>query len=112
MGQDHRGRLRLQGRPVKLKEIADRIDAHLKRFEKDPAINKLIATRKMKLRTYWLPSAVVAGNRVFVRYVSYQGQTSLTKAEAERYLIWLDEGNTGPHWAILASNWTLPTPAT
>ena len=31
-------------------------------------------------------------------YVSYQGEASLKKAEAEAYLAWLDAGNVGRHY--------------
>ena len=39
-----------------------------------------------------------AGNRVFVRYVIYQGESSLTKEQAAAYLQWLDAGNRGEHF--------------
>ena len=82
---------------LKLGEIADRIHAHLKRFENDPVINAPVALRK----PYYAAGADQRGAYVRVRYVSYGGGgTNLTKAEARRYLIWLDAGNVGTHWAM------------
>jgi hypothetical protein len=33
-----------------------------------------------------------------VKYVDFQGDTSLTRERAERYLEWLDAGNVGTVW--------------
>lgn len=46
---------------MKLQEIAARIDAHLKRFEKDPTINH--RERKYGVTPYWNTRAGVAGSR-------------------------------------------------
>ena len=82
----------------KLKEIAWRIDAHLKRMAADPVFNA--ANPTYGTRPLWWPSAFASGSRVFVRYVSYHGDWSLRKAEALAYLDWLDAGNTGTHYGI------------
>lgn len=87
---------------MKLKEIASRINAHLRRMEADPKINKVSKHGGMRLQRYWQAGAGDSGNRIFVTYVSYQGQNSLTKAEAMSYLEWLDAGNSGKHWTALA----------
>ena len=79
---------------MKLAEIADRINAHLQRFEADPQINKAIHT----LKPYFWAGAGVAGRFVRVGYISFQGGSSLSKADAERYLAWLDAGNVGRHF--------------
>lgn len=79
-----------------LAEIAARIDAHLKRFEKDPVINASVV--KGGRRPYYGAGAGVAGAYVSVTYISYQGSTTFDRDEAERYLAWLDAGNVGPHY--------------
>lgn len=83
---------------MKLTEIAARINAHLRRFEKDPTINKL--DPKYRTRPYWSAGAWRAGSRVAVIYVSYQGSRTLTKAEALRYLEALDSGFVGRHYEL------------
>lgn len=83
---------------MKLKEIAERINAHLKRIEADPQLNKEYKTGSMVLHHYWHAGAGVAGNRVSVCYVSFQGNSTMTKKRALQYLTWLDAGNVGQHW--------------
>jgi hypothetical protein len=82
-----------------LQEIADRIDAHLRRFESDPKINVVDPTYKTK--RYYCVGARRAGSYVSVCYVSYQGSRNITKADAEKYLAWLDACNVGPHYESL-----------
>jgi len=84
---------------MKLAEIAQGITAHLKRFEADPIINKM--NEKYKTSPFYWPSACDSGPRIFVSYVSYQGHSSLKKAEALSYLEWLDAGNVGRHYEAL-----------
>ena len=86
-----------------LTEIAKRISVHLHRFEEDPAINNFgDALREQdKLKPYWLSRAFQAGRYVGVIYVDYQGASNLTKAQAEKYLAWLDAGNVGKHWKAI-----------
>ena len=84
--------------PPKLVEIAKRIAAHLRRFESDPVIN--VATEGCR-RPYYNSGATVAGSRVAVWTVSFQHATNLTRADALRYLAWLDAGNVGSHYASL-----------
>ena len=79
----------------KLGEIAERITAHLQRFEADPAINVETLVGGMKLTPYYKAFAVASGSRVMVKNVSYQCHTNLTKADALAYLAWLDAGNVG-----------------
>lgn len=82
-----------------LKEIATRIDAHLKRFEQDKEINRYKDSRSLDgLHPYWRAGAWVGGRYVRVCYISYQGTSALTKQQAEQYLAWLDAGNVGSHW--------------
>ena len=85
-----------------LTEIATRISRHLLRFAADPAITEKEWTDRKgeahKLVLYWSPSAYRGGSRCMVRYVAYQLIASLTKAQAERYLAWLDAGNVGRHY--------------
>lgn len=84
---------------LKMKEVAERINAHLKRFESDPEINK----RGIHgLSPYYGACAFYyRGARLGVRYVSYQGGTSLTKADAVKYLEMLDGGYVGRHYEAL-----------
>jgi hypothetical protein len=78
-----------------LTEIARRIDAYLKRFEADPAIN--ILTCRRYIHPYWKAGAYQTGRYVGIKYVSFQGAFNLTREEAEKYLDWLDAGNIGRH---------------
>ena len=80
----------------KLAEIAERIAAHLRRFEASPAINAPRDGRR--INAYHNPSAFVRGSRIGVGYVSFQSETCLTKPEALAYLAWLDAGNVGRHF--------------
>jgi hypothetical protein len=92
-------------RTPKLKEIAERINAHLKRIEADPELNqyKNATHRQMKLKPYWNSCAWYGhGTRMGIRYISYQGNQTLTKADALEYLAWLDAGNNGKHYEALA----------
>lgn len=87
---------------LKMAEIAQRINAHLKRFQTDPVINAGYTDERRKgLHPYYQVGAGYSGNRVFVTYVGYQGQDGLTKAEALAYLAWLDAGNIGKHYEAL-----------
>lgn len=79
---------------MKLKDIADKIKTHLKKWEADPSIN----TKTRGLSRFFCPWAHASGNRVGVCYVSFQGTTYLTKSEALTYLSALDEGFIGTHW--------------
>jgi hypothetical protein len=83
---------------LKLAEIASRINAHLKRFEKDPKIN--LDRSGNGLHDYGA-GAGVSGRYVYVYYARYQGYTNLTKADALRYLEMLDAGFVGRHWQAL-----------
>ena len=80
-------------------EIGARLDAHLKRFEKDPKINHVDEDRR--LPPFYMAGAAGIRHRVFVRYVSFQGITYLSVEDAARYLAWLDAGHVGKHWKVL-----------
>ncbi len=82
-----------------LTEIAGRIHGHLKRIEADPDLNPERPDRRGRL--FWNAGAGRSGNRAFVRYVSYQGTTYLTRTEAEAYLKKLDGGFVGRHFEAL-----------
>lgn len=85
---------------MKLKEIAERIHAHLARMEGDPEIN---FSRPHGMGRFWNAGCSVGGRFVYVSYVRFQGLTALTKAEAERYLAYLDGGGTARHWQAFQS---------
>jgi hypothetical protein len=82
---------------MKLKEIAEKIGAHLKRFEADPVLSR----RSDGNARFWNAGCGVAGRYVSVTYVSYQGESTMSKAEAEAYLSKLDAGFVGRHWEAL-----------
>ena len=83
---------------MKLKEIAERINVHLKRIEHDPTLNP--EDRKFRTRPYYYAGAWVGGSRIGLKYVSYQGESHISKTEAEQYLAWLDAGNVGKYWEM------------
>ncbi len=90
-----------------VKELAIRICEHLKRFERDPKINRYQkgeGTREQReggFHPYYHAGAFASGRFVRVTYITYQGSTALTKAEAERYLEKLDNGFVGRHFEAL-----------
>jgi len=86
------------------KEIAERIFAHLKRFEADPKINKRRRYRGRSIETtpYYKPYAF-GTTKVGVVYIIYQGATMLSKSEALAYLEWLDAGHVGTHYELKQS---------
>jgi len=87
--------------------IAERIDAHLNRFEADSKINKGQRYDREMQRwvedpkgtgDYYCSSAYVSGRYISVVYITYQGSSQLTRERAEKYLAWLDAGNVGRHF--------------
>ena len=90
---------------MKLKEIAERISVHLKRIEADPKLNPW---RNGSTRPFYHACAWPAGRYVRVKYISYQGFSTLPKVDAELYLEWLDAGNNGRYRKTLAAR---PAPA-
>lgn len=83
---------------VKLKDLAERIAAHLKRFEADPLLSR---RKDKKTARFWSTSCVVNGRFVSVSYISYQGSSNMSKAEAQAYLAKLDAGYVGRHFEAL-----------
>lgn len=86
-------------KPISLKEIAQRLSAHLKRIEGDPAINvRLEPENPDSVRHYYHAYASYStGAYIYLVYVAYQDGTSMKRAEAAEYLEWLDAGNNGDH---------------
>ena len=84
---------------MKLKKIAARIDAHLHKREKEPAINT-VTSSIYPVRRFFQTNAYASGNRVYIIYRAYQGFRSLTKAEAMAYLAWIEAGNVGEHYEM------------
>jgi len=80
-----------------LEALAARINTHLTRLEADAAWN----VRPGGGRRLYLAHARRAGNRIAVTYVSYQGRSTITRDEAERYLAKLDGGFKGRHFEAL-----------
>lgn len=83
---------------MSMKELAARISAHLARFEADPKINAPIQRDTMELLPFYNAGTYYGrGAKIGVRYISYQGHSSLSRDEALAYLEWLDAGNVGKH---------------
>lgn len=85
-------------KPSRGVELARRINAHLRRFEADPAIN--VRNETYKTVPYFHAGASSSGGWVQVVFVSYQGRTSLKYDDAERYADWLDAGNVGTYFTM------------
>jgi len=87
---------------MKLREIAERINAHLKRLEADKDWNRAPYTAgrgySEDLVRLYGARAWASGPWLYVQYVSYQGYAHLRRGEALRYLEWLDAGNKGWHF--------------
>jgi hypothetical protein len=92
------------------RDLAQKIDVHLKRFERDPKINpgKRYDDKKRKwvpdskgVRDYYCAGAGGDRHRVWVRYITYQGGRHLSIEEAQKYLAWLDAGNVGRHYEAI-----------
>ena len=86
---------------MKLKEIAERIDKHLKRFYATGKPHESGARGPLKMWTSVGAAgrfvSYYGGSRIAIRYVDYQGDCQLTKAEAVAYLGALDDGYIGRH---------------
>ncbi len=83
-----------------LTELAERINKHLKRIERDPELNP-IRKNAGNTRAFYYAAAYRGGQFCRVSYVSYQGALSLHREEAEKYLAWLDAGNNGTHYEVV-----------
>ncbi|MES2295280.1 MAG: hypothetical protein V4527_18430 [Pseudomonadota bacterium] len=91
----------MSAKPISMKELATRINEHLKRFERDPAINIDKSREKTGLHTYYNVSAYYAGGaKIGVVYIVYQNASNLSRSEATAYLEWLDVGNVGTHFTM------------
>lgn len=93
-----------------MKELAARINEHLKRFEADKGpggINKEVSrdtytTPGNGLRSYYGAAAhYCRGRYLQVTYIRYQGSSNLTREEATLYLQMLDSGFVGRHFEAL-----------
>lgn len=89
----------LTGTPMQA--LAARINVHLRRFEADHKINTNTKPDRTGLARFYNAWCGASGSRIFTTYISYQGQSSLTRTEAQRYLAWLDAGNVGRHFEAL-----------
>ena len=83
-----------------MKELASRINAHLKRFEADKKINAINPIYKTS-SYYYAWATYTSGSRIQITYLAYQGPSHITREEANIYLKWLDAGNVGRHWEAL-----------
>ena len=85
-------------KPLKLKEIAAKIAAHLKEWEADPVINA--RDPKYGVRKYYCANSWAAGSKIGLRYISYQGQRFISKNEALEYLDWIEKREHRLLWKI------------
>jgi hypothetical protein len=92
--------LTMAAKKTSVAELAAQIDKHLSRFEADPKINRQPEGSPSRISPFFNAGAWKHGNGVGVRYVSFQGASLLTRAQAEEYLAWLEAGNTGKHVKI------------
>lgn len=74
----------------KLKEIASRISEHLRKIEADQP-------KDNQAKTFFSAGAHVAGPKIGITYVSYQGSHKIDRKMALAYLQWLDDGGKGTH---------------
>ena len=86
--------------PLSAKEIAPRIDAHLRRFERDKTgVNAPHDGKPGGLSDYyWAGAHATKNGRVLVTYITYQSHSRLTLKEARHYLALLDAGFVGRHY--------------
>lgn len=91
-------------------ELGQKINAHLKRIERDPKLNpgkrydqdtKTWVPDNLGHRSYYGAGARGDRHRVWVIYVAYQGGSHLRIEDAEKYLAWLDAGHVGHHFQAL-----------
>lgn len=83
----------------KLAEIAERIAAHLRRFEADPVANALghyVAARIVRVSEQSILINYRGGD--FVPSRKWRLLCSLKRSDAAGYLAWLDAGGVGRHW--------------
>ncbi len=78
-----------KNKPLSLTEIAERIQAHLKRFEADPEFDKPISGTRVEK----------AGVYMHIYYIftrpARRHSYSLKRTDALEYLDWLEKGNVG-----------------
>lgn len=84
-------------KPPKLKDLAARIQAHFTRFEKDPKIN---IRKNGGLLPFFCPRSWAGGKFVYVKYITFQCDHPLTRAEAVEYLARLDAGEQIKHFDL------------
>lgn len=84
-------------RKLTVDEIADRIDEYFQEFERDPKLNIIRGTNRKR---FFNACSWASGRWVYVRYIGYHVAHNITKAEAEKYLAWLDNGNVGKHTEV------------
>jgi hypothetical protein len=92
------------------RELAQKIDAHLRRFEKDPTINpgkrfdeqiREWILDERGVHVYYGARARGDRHRVWVIYVTCHSGNHLSIEDAQKYLAWLDAGNVGRHFEAL-----------
>ncbi len=85
-------------KPIPLKVLARRIQEHLTAIEASPTRNPWNRGIVNGTKPYYRATAYVAGTRLGITYVNYQGTTTLTQHEATAYLNFLDAGHTDKHY--------------
>ena len=90
--------------------LAQKINAHLQRIENDKTLNpgkrfdkdqKKWVLDEMGVRSFCGARSRGDRHRVWVIYITYQGGSHLSIADAMKYLVWLAAGNVGRHFEAL-----------
>lgn len=84
----------MSNEPSTLRDIADRLKAHLRRFERERLMPDL-----QQPGAYYM-----GGARIRVTYENRKGGTTLSRSKALAYLAWLDSGGIGRHDARVTPN--------
>lgn len=96
-------------KPITLTDLANKIQVHLERMEADPVLNRLVSIKTTVTgpfmvdrelvddpmggaALFYRPQAYRCGARIKNR--SFQAGRKITREAAERYLAWLDAGNS------------------
>ena len=81
-------------------EVAAKIDAYLRCWEADPAINTKYGKPGQRISRYYMAGCYTHGGWVCIVYVSFHGTEKMRAADAEKYLAWIEAGNVGEHYLM------------
>jgi len=90
--------------------LGQKINEHLQRIQNDKVLNpgkrfdkdqKKWVLDEMGVHSFYGARSRGDRHRVWVIYITYQGGSHLSIAEAMKYLVWLNNGNVGRHFEAL-----------